>query len=182
MKTEVTPFPETSPGKDQRSLQLPWKKILAPIDLSDPSKCALKTAAALAQKYGAKLVLLHVVQLPKYCSFDAPPETDEMMDLARKSLNELAQTIPADIAVEKIVRFALQPSEEIVEVTNCVSADLIVMATHGEGRLKRVLLGSTTERVIRHAHCPVLVVRLTGGSPQRTPSSVKEPSNPFRKN
>lgn len=191
MNTETQHASETKQGKNCPSarkngngpLPLPWKNILVPTDLSEPSKRALKTAAALAQKCGAKLILLHVAQMPICCSFDAPPEAGEMMDLARKSLDDIARTIPADVAVETIVRFGTrEPVEQIVEEANKVSADLIVIATHGYSGIKRVLLGGTAERVIRHAPCPVLVVRFAGDSSQPTPQRANEPENPFRTN
>jgi universal stress protein A len=161
---------------------LAWKNILAPTDLSEPSKSAIKTAVALARMCGAKLTLLHVVQMPVCCSFDAPPDMNEITDQARESLNDLARTFPPDVSVEKIVRLgSCEPAAEIVEKANDISADLIVIATHGYSGLKRVLLGSTAERVVRHAQCPVLIVR----RPHAAVPGVrlqKETENAFRKN
>lgn len=139
---------------------LSWKKIFAPTDLSQPSKHALKTAAALAQACHAKLILFHVVPCPDCASFDAPPDAGKMMDEAREFLDEIARTIPPDVAVEKIVRFGTRaPVEQILEEANNLPADLIVLATHGYGGFKRVFMGSTAERIVHHAPCPVLVVR-----------------------
>ena len=176
MKMEIRGDAEQSPGTKSHigALPLPWKIVLSPTDLSDPSKCAITTAAALAQKCGAQLLLFHVVQCPNCSSFDAPPDAAKMMDQARECLEEITRTIPLDVAVRKIVRFgARDPAEEIVEEADHASADLIVIATHGYSGLKRALLGSTAEQVLRHAHCPVLVVRRSGNLP-------KEPENLFR--
>jgi universal stress protein A len=184
VKTETQLTPEAKTGKEGRfagkavtePLPLHWKSILAPTDLSEPSKRAVKSAAALAQKCGAKIILLNVVQMPNCCSSDAPPNVEEMMNIARKSLDEIAQTIPPDVAVEKIVRFGTrEPVKQIVEEADKVSADLIVIATHGYSGLKRVLLGGTAERVVRHAPCPVLVVRAPGKSSQPAESPTREP-------
>jgi universal stress protein A len=159
---------------------LPWKNILAPTDLSGQSKYALKTAVALARKCGAKLVLFHVVQMPNCSSFDAPPDAEEMMKQARNSLDAFASKIPPGVTVEKVVRFGTrEPVELIVEEANDVSADLIVVGTHAYTGLRRVLLGSTAERVARHAPCPVLIVRRPGNGPQSVPN---EPLNPFKTN
>ncbi|HEV2455370.1 MAG TPA: universal stress protein, partial [Verrucomicrobiae bacterium] len=139
---------------------LPWKSILAPTDLSEPSKCALKIAVALANKCGAKLILFHVVQMPNCSSCDAPPDAEEMMGQARNSLDAFASKVPPGVTVGKVVRFGnREPVEQIVEEANDISADLIVMGTHACTGLRRVLLGSTAERVARHAPCPVLIVR-----------------------
>jgi universal stress protein A len=190
MKTETKPVPEAKERKDYRlaektvngPLPLAWNRILAPTDLSKPSKCALKTAAALAQKCGAKLILFYVVQCPTCASFDAPPDTGKMMAQACESLDDIARTIPPDVAVEKIVRFGTrEPVEEIITEADDASADLIVIATHGYSGLKRVLLGSTAERVVRHAPCPVLVVRRLGNAAPET-RPPKEVENPFRTN
>jgi len=191
MKLEIRSATAGSPGKERRLAEktatgrepLAWNKVLAPTDLSEPSKCALKTAAALAQTCKAKLILFHVVQCPTCASFDAPPDAEEMMSQARETLEEIARTIPPDIAVEKVVRFGTrEPVMEIIEEANHASADLIVIATHGYSGFTRVLLGSTAERVVRHAPCPVLVMRRPGnGSSQNRPAE-KEPENPFRTN
>lgn len=163
-------------GEDTSGLlPLHWKTILVPTDLSEPSKRAVKTAAALAQTSGAKLILLHVAPMSNCCSFDMPPEADEMINLARKSLDEIAGTMSSDLAVEKIIRFGTkEPVDEIIGVADKLSADLIVLATHGYCGLKRVLLGSTAERVVRHASCPVLVVRSAGDGLVPACSQAKE--------
>ncbi len=189
MKTEIQPILEAQASKECRPMKkvtnglvpLNWKNILAPIDLSEPSKSALKTAVALAQKCGAKLTLLSIAQLPDCCSFDAPPDADEIMYLARRSLDEIARTFPPEIICEKVVRFGT-PIDQIVREAKNEPADLIVISTHGYSGLKRVLLGGTAERVVRHAPCPVLVVRPIADCSQKTSSPASEPVNAFRTN
>lgn len=165
IETQLTPEAKACKGccsaekAVPKPLPLHWKNILAPTDLSEPSKRALKTAAALAQNCGAKMILLNVVQMPNCCSSDAPPNAEEMMDIARKSLDEIARTVFPDVSVEKIVRFGTgEPVVQVIEEANRMSVDLIIVATHGYSGLKQVLLGGTAERVVRHAPCPVLVV------------------------
>ena len=102
MKIETQSATDAKPAEVRRVMEktanapapLAWNRILAPTDLSKPSKCALKTAAALAQKCGAKLILFHVVQCPTCTSFDAPPDAGKMMEQARESLDDIARTIP----------------------------------------------------------------------------------------
>jgi len=190
MKIETEPATQAKGRKDSRpagkavdgTLPLRWENILAPTDLSQPSRRAVETAAALAQKCRAKLILFHVVPCPTCASFDAPPDAGKLMDEARRSLDDIARTIPPDVTVEKIVRFgAREPVHQIVEEANNVSADLIVLATHGYSGLKRALLGSTAERVVRHAPCPVLVVRPADAASHREPMpKVRE--NSFKTN
>jgi nucleotide-binding universal stress UspA family protein len=161
---------------------LHWKAILVPTDLSEPSKQAIQTAVALAKLCGAKIVLLHVAQLPTCCSSDAPPNTDEMLNFANKSLDEIGRVFPPDIAWEKIVRLGTrEPVREILEEASNISADVIVIGTHGYNGIKRFLLGNTAERVVRHALCPVLVARLTENVPEQTRQQAAESSNPFKK-
>lgn len=166
-----------------KPLSLHWKNILAPTDLSEPSKFALKTAAALAQTCGAKMILLNVVQMPNCCSSDSPPNVEEMMAIARKSLDEIARTIPSDVPIKKIVRFGTRdPVDQIIDEANNESADLIVVATHGYSGLKQVLLGGTAERVVRHAPCPVLVVGPACKSSQPAESPTREAAKQLGKN
>jgi nucleotide-binding universal stress UspA family protein len=137
-----------------------WANILAPTDFSDQSIQAVKTAACLAEQCGAKIVLLHVVRLQASCPIEAALGVGEIMDSSRESLDEISEEIPAALVREKLVRFGTQGTvPEIIEATRELSADLIVIATHGHSRLERALLGTTAEKVVRHAPCPVLVVR-----------------------
>ncbi|HXR48296.1 MAG TPA: universal stress protein [Candidatus Limnocylindrales bacterium] len=137
-----------------------WKAILVPTDFSERSEEAVKTAIRLAEQCGAKISLLHVAQLPNSGCFEAGTAADVVMDSAREALDEIANEIPTARNGEKLVCFgAWGAFQKIVETAREISADLIVMATHGYGAFKRALLGSAAEYVIRHAPCPVLVVR-----------------------
>ena len=137
-----------------------WKAILVPTDFSERSEEAVKTAACLAKQCGAKICLLHVAQLPNSGCFEAGTAADEVVNLAQESLEEIANAIPTAPIGEKLVCFGGEGTfQKIVETARETSSDLIVVATHGYGAFKRVLLGSAAEYVIRHAPCPVLVVR-----------------------
>lgn len=136
-----------------------WKTILVPVDLSELSSDAINIAACFAEQCGAKIVLLHVAQLSPG-SVETGTPAYEVMVSANQSLDEIADEIPAGLVSQKLVCFGGEGiSWKIIETACEVSSDLIVLATHGYGPFTRALLGSTTERVTRHAPCAVLVVR-----------------------
>ena len=88
---------------------------------------------------------------------------DETSQAAEAELQRVKDELSGDgleLEVRQLVR-GNEPAEDLISVANETDADLIVIATHGYTGLKHALLGSTTERVVRHAHCPVLVVRQT---------------------
>jgi universal stress protein A len=140
---------------------LSLKTILVPIDFSKNALQALHFAVPLARQFGAKLALLHVVPIPPYGAdmafpaIDLEPPTEHMEAELRKLVR---RTLPAELDQVTMVRTG-PPHHEIVEAAKELSADLIVLTTHGYTGLKHALLGSTAERVVQHAGCPVLVVR-----------------------
>jgi len=156
-------------SRDAESTTPPFrlKNILVPIDFSDFSRKALKYALPFAEKYGAKLTLLHVVEPRVYPEnyFDVlvPAEMEQVnMQLAatsRKRLAELRrQEVDPKITSDILVRMG-KPYAEIIRAVKECDIDLIIIATHGYSGLKHVFMGSTAERVVRHAPCPVLTVR-----------------------
>jgi len=141
------------------------KRILVPLDFSECSKKALRYALALARQHSAALVLLYVAgTTPAYGPLDYAPvdfgnvqqemEAGAAKQLAKMIEDEIGDAVPA----EAIIRAGMA-STEIVEAARELTADLIVISTHGRSGLKHVLLGSVAEQVVRHAPCPVLVVR-----------------------
>jgi universal stress protein A len=136
--------------------------ILVPIDFSEGSESALCCALEIAEKFGSHLTLLHVLTpLPAPASDAGLPMTESTGALkhsAKKELNNLAQLIGARVKAQtKVV--AGVAWNEIVEFAKKDDAGLIIMSTHGRTGLKHVFMGSVAERVVRHAGCPVLVVR-----------------------
>lgn len=141
------------------------RTILVPVDFSPPCKVALRHAAQLAEQFASKLVLLHVVEPAGTPDFAYNPlvlPNDKVVAAAKRELGRFASGngLGAKLIDRLLVRNGVA-SHEITGAARSLKADLIVMATHGYTGLKHVLLGSTTERVVRHAHCPVLVVRET---------------------
>ena len=139
------------------------KKVLVPIDFSEPSLEALKYAVAFAGQFGASICLVHVVEpasflndarnVPLAVSDREAANTlhHRLVMLARKEVDPLTP-------VHSLVCIG-KPFDEIVRTAKTFKADLIIIATQGRTGFKRAMLGSTAERVVRHAHCPVLVVR-----------------------
>jgi universal stress protein A len=139
------------------------KKILVPIDFSTCSKKALQYAVPFAQQFGAALHLLYVVQVSYYAgefgTTDASLLEQELYANGAKELNTLAQReIGQRVPWQHSVRSG-RTVTEIVQTAETEEVDLIIVSTHGHTGLKHVLLGSVAENIVRHAPCPVLIVR-----------------------
>lgn len=138
------------------------KSILVPIDFSAAGRAALKYGRRFAEQFGAKVTLLYVIEPIPYPDFASVPamETRATARAAKLKLEELALNagLPAAGLDGCVVRVG-SPFQEIIAAARSLKTDLIVISTHGYSGLKHVLLGSTAERVVRHAPCPVLVVR-----------------------
>lgn len=143
---------------------LKFATILVPIDYSASSKFAFEYALELAEKFEARVCLLHVVENRTSRDFDAFPlaaSSGAAQASDRRKLVEFARSGRHEyVAVFPEVRIG-EPWAEIVAAARKEKADLIVIPTRGLTGLKHVLMGSVAERVVRHAHCPVLVVRNT---------------------
>jgi nucleotide-binding universal stress UspA family protein len=141
-------------------------RILVPTDFSKHSHNALTYAVAFAEKFGAELYLLHVVQdlavfIPEAVAVAPPvtPPMEQMTAAVREALDRLVrENNLARLDVHCEVREGT-PFYEIIQFARDTDIDLIVMGTHGHSGLVHVLLGSVTERVVRKAPCPVLTVR-----------------------
>jgi nucleotide-binding universal stress UspA family protein len=168
-KGVIKPRRKSRPSKPQLEtevveivpLSLTLKRILVPIDFSNTSRKALRYAVPIAKQFGAKLTLLHVIELPgytgdpAYVGYDLP---GTQRNLNRQLKDLAARILPPDIRASTLVEVGVG-FDTITRVARDRSADLIVITTHGYTGLKHVLMGSTAERVVRHAKCPVLVVR-----------------------
>ena len=136
------------------------KKILAPVDFSEPSEKALQYALSIAQEFGSEIILVHVVQ-PYPVLPELPASTDELTEAllsdANARLNELKERIKD---VPCTVRAPLgSTANRILEIAQDEGVDLIVLGTHGRTGIAHTFLGSVAERVVRLAPCPTLVVR-----------------------
>jgi len=145
------------------------RQILAPTDFSEFSKQAVQWAYELAQTFGAKLALLHVIEeLPPYIGFIPPGGAATVLEhLERQARLDLAQPLAKaeDVKVEVICQAVVgTPYHKILEVAAAEKVDLIVMATHGRTGLSHLMTGSVAERVVRTAPCPVLTIRPTAAA------------------
>jgi len=146
---------------EMEPLALEMKNILVPIDFSDGAKKALAYAIPLARQFNAKITLLHVSQVQFYANEFAHLPIDEaaMKECVRGRLEAMARgCIAPELLKETLVRHGVA-FDEITKVARELCADMIVINTHGYTGLKHVVMGSTAERVVRYAGCPVLVVR-----------------------
>lgn len=141
------------------------KRVLHPTDFSDASSAALAVACSMADKFGAELHLLHVIQdmtaIAPYGAAEAylPVEWHaEARQLAETTLNKLAVGVNQGTRVVRTITEG-SPYFEILEYSKSNAIDLIVMGTHGRGGLPHLLLGSVAEKVIRAAPAICMTVR-----------------------
>ena len=137
------------------------RKVLVPLDFSDPSQQAIQYARRFAAPSNAELLLLYVIEPVAY-----PAELGVVINLdaalAERALGELEKLRQQHLGDYPSARCVVRSGVADAEIVNTAGdehADLIVIGTHGFSGLKHLLLGSTAERVIRDAPCPVLTVR-----------------------
>lgn len=139
------------------------KKIIVPIDFSEHSEYALKTAAKLAKKYDAELLALHMLEMSDIMLSASDGLQGQkavfFLQLAEKKFNDfLKKDYLEDVSVIPIIKH-FKVFSEVNDVALKNDADLIVMGSHGTSGLKELFVGSNTERVVRNADIPVLVVK-----------------------
>ena len=149
-------------GKPRRSDRGPIiSTVLAPTDFSPLSLKALEYARILGTAFGARLHLLHIndiaVEAPTLAAL-LPPDQETSTKLLRRSESVADEVSPPTRGLRCHLR-AGKAFHEICEAARELRADLIVTATHGHSGIKRILLGGTTEKIVQHSPCPVLVVR-----------------------
>jgi nucleotide-binding universal stress UspA family protein len=151
------------------------KTVLAPTDFSEPSRDALDTAAEVAFRYGATLLLVHIV--PAIPELAAGVSIFKEGDYERRLHEDAAKRLTALVAsysrkgltVRTEVGTANEAGMEIVRIAERENADLIVIATHGMTGWHRLAFGSVAEKVMRASHCAVLLLRAQ-------PTDVRDPS------
>jgi nucleotide-binding universal stress UspA family protein len=143
------------------------KIILVPTDFSESAAKALYEALDIARQYSSRVYLLHVVGLVIQCTVDycLPPTTATLVEMealesAKKMIQSLLGKFPDSKSVDIVADIRKgTPYEEILKAQQERKADLIVMASHGQSGIARHLLGSVSEKVMRQAKCPVLLIR-----------------------
>ncbi len=141
------------------------KKILVPIDFSNYSKKALHYTVSFAQQFNSEIDLVYVIEpiiYPADLSMGqlVIPQTNlDFQEKAEEELKELAQSEIGDLLNYNIFVRTGKPFMEIIEAAKEIDADLIIIATHGHTGVEHLLFGSTSEKVVRKAPCPVLTLR-----------------------
>jgi nucleotide-binding universal stress UspA family protein len=144
------------------------KRILFPTDFSDFSKYAASFAVSFACDYGAKLYVLHVAETPHDLSgtLSAKAPLDEIRE---KAAELAAQELESASTPEMMAKLDYEvhcvggkPFMEIITFAREKEVDMIVMGTHGRSALGAAMMGSTAEKVVRKASCPVFTVRMPG--------------------
>jgi len=136
---------------------LPKGRVLVPFDFSDYGTKAITTALELVDN-PEHLDVVYVARTPH------PAEPIALWGMDAERIDRVREALTKRLAEDNIKISTIHvregdPGHEIVDLANEVGAELIVMPSHGRKGVKRVLLGSVTERVLRFAHCPVLVLR-----------------------
>ncbi len=138
-----------------------WERILLATDGSEHSRKAMEKALDLVQFSGGTLKVVSVLEISSHIYAVAPELTQEKIKLPKQYVEEVKeQATSRGILAEGFVREAESADEVIIKLARDKDIDLIVMGSHGRTGLKRLLMGSVTERVIGHAPCPVLVVKI----------------------
>lgn len=151
------------------------KKILVPTDFSHTGDTALEYAASLAKEQGARLLIVHVQELPKVYAGDmyygiAEPSSEEVMSMLR-------DVKPTDGQVPVEYRLLSgEPAEAVVRLSDEEDVDMIVVGSHGRTGFSRALLGSVAEAIVRKAHCPVVVCKQRIPKHAATASTASSPS------
>jgi len=144
---------------------VPFKKILAPVDFSAPSAEALNVAIEMASRFGAELLLVYVVpEIPTLpdinYAFKEHAYFQQLHEDAKRRLAALASKCSErGVKATSELGTANDPAMEIVRIAEHNGVDLIVIATHGMTGWHKLVFGSVTEKVVRVAHCPVLILR-----------------------
>ena len=145
------------------------KTLLVAVDSSEPSQWALDEALDLAQRLGARVSLVHVVDVapllaPEYAADEAVYQAEAVQE-GWEMVRTLARRVPDELFGKGLLRRG-DAAREIVSVADELRPRLIVIGTHARGGLGRFLLGSVAEQVVRRANCPVLTVTHPVETPQ----------------
>lgn len=147
---------------------LPLKRILCPIDFSTDSRAALRVAGEMAHYFSAELTVLHVHLSPQPAIWpyeglginpiEAGLSLEESMALRQSELAaEVRAVLPEDLDL-KLEVLEGDPADVILDKAHVHGCDMIVLAPHGHSRLRTAIFGSTAEKVVRDAPCPVVTM------------------------
>ena len=141
-----------------RDTSIGWGRVLLPTEGSKCSEAAVSRAIDIAKSYGGQLTALSVVDVNEEFQTNAPEAVEKLVLQAKKVLDDVKKKAEAaGVNVETSLKEG-EAFEAITGTAREKGASVIVMGSHGRTGLKRLLMGSVTEKVIGHAPCPVLVV------------------------
>jgi nucleotide-binding universal stress UspA family protein len=150
--------------EDQRPLSK-IEHVIVPTDFSDQASHVIEHLSdVLPSDHKPKLSLVHVYQLPVIVAPlvglapEMPVLAEDAREEAHKALDPVAELLRGQGYEVEVIGREGDPATVISDLTEAPGADLVVMATRGLSKLEQILLGSTTERVVQHARCPVLTV------------------------
>jgi nucleotide-binding universal stress UspA family protein len=141
------------------------KKILFPTDFSEYSQHALRYAAALAESFKAKLYVMHACEHPfvgagmEAYHFSVPEFSAEVQEQEKKTLEQITEELRAQKIDAESLFVIGKAYLEIVKCAKELEVDVITLATHGHKGISHFVFGSTAEKVVRLAPCPVLTVK-----------------------
>jgi nucleotide-binding universal stress UspA family protein len=141
------------------------KKILVPIDFSDYSINALHYSVNFAEHFKAKIYLVYVVEPAVYPAdfsmgqVSIPAMDVDLTNRAKEELDKLAKSEFIEHVETEVIIKSGKPFIEIIETASEKDIDLIIISTHGHTGVEHLLFGSTAEKVVRKAPCPVLTLR-----------------------
>ncbi len=153
------------PRPSRSASKIELKRILVPIDFSEHSKNALKYAIPFAEQFQASIHLIYVVEptiYPGDVSFGQVGFPNVEEELRKRGVEELDALIKNEIAGRVPASKEIRTGKAFYEINQYAQdqqIDLILIATHGHTGVEHILFGSTAEKVVRKAPCPVLVVR-----------------------
>ncbi len=142
-----------------------FKELVVPTDFSEHSLRAVDYGVEIGERFSSHLTLVYVIE-PLLQAADLTWTTVDFEELnkahkqtAEKQLAQIvAERVPKDLVCDTAILYG-KPFVEILKFAKNENADLIVMATHGRGAISHLLMGSTAEKVVRKAPCPVLTVK-----------------------
>jgi nucleotide-binding universal stress UspA family protein len=135
------------------------ESVLVAVDGSESSTVAVKRALDLQESYGSKVQILSVADIPEHIYGLDPGIAQGMIDNTRGNLEDVSKRVESIGGKAEMLLREGDPARKITEIAQAMNVGMIVVGSHGRTRLRRLLMGSVTERVIGHAPCPILVTR-----------------------
>ncbi len=161
----MSPYAATSPGPEGGVSVRPIRTILLATDLTAASREATDRAVDLASRLGARLLIVNVLEKRRLTGGGSHDRVDQARAERETLLVKVVRSArDAGVKAEFLV-WQGDPGDSIAAAAEAEQADLVVVGTRGRSGAERMLLGSVSDHVVRHAECPVLVVR-----PPRRPS------------